>query len=141
MRRLATALGLLLPSLAAAGGDFVPGMITRFEKQGEGYAFLFAGETTLIGYGDCRTFEVRVHPEPIRMARFPWLAQNHPSASETAQAAHVLGHASESRERILFGYMGHGLVRKGASCVFASRGLTIGHDDGRTFVLSWHDPT
>jgi hypothetical protein len=132
-----------LSSVAYAGGDYRFGKIATLSGSNGSYAITFVqsepGPALLRG---CAEFDVKV-----RYRRVPWfswlpfVASNHPSLKETEAAAEFLREAFRNERPVFFGYMGHGLVSDDRLCSFLSNGLRVHSEDGRTFVLSYHDPT
>jgi hypothetical protein len=123
-----------------AGGDYVSGKVSGFTGSGGDYSFMFAADRTLVGFEACRVFKIQVTYQ--RVPWFSWLPfvhTNHPTREQTNVAAAALKQAAETDRPALFGYLGSGLVASGVPCTFKSKGLSLNHDSGNEFVLSFHD--
>jgi hypothetical protein len=124
MRRVGV-LVLLVPALAFAGGDYVPGKVTNFSGEDGIYSFTFAADGELVGPEACQMLKVNVEYAHVRWYSWmPFIRTSHPTKKQTELAAAVLREADQKSKSILFGYLG----------------LALERDADREFVLSFHDP-
>ncbi len=124
MRTLSALLLCLMPNVAVAGGDAVPGKVSSVSGADGNYQFHFvqtANRAELIS--GCKELDVKVSYE--RVPWFSWLPfvhSSHPTREKTDEAASYLLNASRENRDIYLGYMGSGLIPAGTPCSFLSRG-------------------
>ena len=132
-----------LSSVTYAGGDYRLMKITEFSGSNGIYTMrLVQSDPAPPLMTGCSKFDVRVQSQ--RVPWFSWLpfvVSNHPSRNETEAAADFLKGASQRKQSVLFGYMGHGLAEGERVCSFLSKGLRLHREGDRLFVLSYHNRT
>lgn len=125
-----------LSSHAYAGGDFSQFKVLAYSEMNAVYHFsLEEKQSSRQLISGCKNFDVRVNYKRVPWYSWlPFVHTSHPSYDDTIKALEYIKDAYDSNKDVYFGYMGNGLGRTSAACVFDSYGLKI---DGVT-ILSYY---
>ena len=125
----------LLSDYAHAGGDFSQFKVLTYSEMNDVYHFsLEEKKNSRQLINGCKNFDVRVNYKRIPWYSWlPFVHTSHPSYDDTIKALNYIKDAFDSNKDVYFGYMGNGLGKTSAACVFDSYGLKI---DGVT-ILSY----